>query len=518
MSSFSAKTDASDRVVQVQLIQHVRPSNIEDLWSNIPSKSQQRLEMDHYLTETLEKWATEDDEMNKFVQDTSKIQALVNQIYFRSLNLGIRCKQENLSNYEFTFVPEGCLSCSRPCDHNDCATQTCHEVPFDQDVHFLVVTLTVVCRLLTLTNSDKLAMLLAKDTDDIYDNINERMLYDHLRSVTIDCVAKPKPIINTFMALLDNAQCFPKLCNLVVSTMSLTTCRRPAASLQAANVQLIPIFFRYLRTILDLLRSSCLIETWTGITSFLNIIPALYQFGGWKIGQESANFKHLITAVVVTLCHICHDYVKEFDKPPSLDKLPETLSTRPLISTLLVIDDADEAEEDENLGQEQKTQRPVSLRKDLLNKNPESFAIIAGLEVLGWWSHKGVNLEVHIPVTDGEPYDVPTAIQEYRKVIDDIIANNSNLAYIQPILESIIKREKSPKPRTSQSLLYGPLVHSFRRCGLPSCRKSAGDAGHDLLFCAACNGLEQYCSKEHQKKHWKVHKHFCKNNRISHNK
>mmetsp|Transcript_6687 Transcript_6687/g.7540 ORF Transcript_6687/g.7540 Transcript_6687/m.7540 type:complete len:279 (+) Transcript_6687:147-983(+) len=278
MSSFSAKTDASDREVQVQLIQHVRPSNIEDLWSNIPSKSQQRLEMDHYLTETLEKWATEDDEMNKFVQDTSKIQALVNQIYFRSLNLGVRCKQENLSNYEFTFVPEGCLSCSRPCDHNDCATQTCHEVPFDQDVHFLVVTLTVVCRLLTLTNSDKLAMLLAKDTDDIYDNINERMLYDHLRSVTIDCVAKPKPIINTFMALLDNAQCFPKLCNLVVSTMSLTTCRRPAASLQAANVQLIPIFFRYLRTtrILDLLRSSCLIETWTGITSFLNIIPALY--------------------------------------------------------------------------------------------------------------------------------------------------------------------------------------------------------------------------------------------------
>jgi hypothetical protein len=57
----------------------------------------------------------------------------------------------------------------------------------------------------------------------------------------------------------------------------------------------------------------------------------------------------------------------------------------------------------------------------------------------------------------------------------------------------------------------GPFYYDSRRCGL--CHKTEKEVGHNLLSCAGgCHGLEQYCSKEHQKQDWLKHKFWCKKN------
>merc|ERR1711908_162188 len=69
----------------------------------------------------------------------------------------------------------------------------------------------------------------------------------------------------------------------------------------------------------------------------------------------------------------------------------------------------------------------------------------------------------------------------------------------------------------AQLALATPAIHSSssvpqslvgHQCGAQGCLASEGPNGTALLRCGRCKEV-WYCCAEHQKSHWKIHKHEC---------
>ena len=146
-----------------------------------------------------------------------------------------------------------------------------------------------------------------------------------------------------------------------------------------------------------------------------------------------------------------------------------------------------------------------------------SCAIVGALEVLGWWARKGHDISSVECEVLGGTFLLREVVTSWLSLLESIATRTPTLSYILPIATALANGEIPPKPKPSSSLLYGPLMDSNRRCGLTSCRKSALEAGvKDLLRCSGgCEGMEQYCCREHQVEDWPAHKKFCKANKRS---
>jgi hypothetical protein len=160
--------------------------------------------------------------------------------------------------------------------------------------------------------------------------------------------------------------------------------------------------------------------------------------------------------------------------------------------------------------------RPRDWRIKLLHERPRTFAVAAGIEVLGWWSNKGIDFSrANIPVTSGPTGEISDHLREYVPRIRLLIRGSPREEelshYIEPILAAILNNRKPKVPKPASSLLYGPFFYDSRRCGL--CHKTKDEVGAELFSCAGgCCGLEQYCCKQHQREDWKKHKFWCKKN------
>lgn len=259
-----------------------------------------------------------------------------------------------------------------------------------------------------------------------------------------------------------------------------------------------PAVLKYLDSTLNLVcNNKCIVDDYYGVCAFLNIVPLLYHIGTWKISHSVPQFRKVLAAICMIVMNICHWITPpsgedRFDAKPSLVDLPATVGARIYIERIIT----DEDDDNSTRG---------SWRKELLESHPKSFAITAGLEVLGWYSYNGVAMNTPVPVSSGPPIDVSEAIEEYESNIVYLIRRHPDLQYIEPILTALIHKRKAPKPNQARSLLHGPLCSARRRCGLPSCRNP-----QVVARCSGCGGMEYYCSKDHQRQHWTDHKPICK--------
>ena len=122
-----------------------------------------------------------------------------------------------------------------------------------------------------------------------------------------------------------------------------------------------------------------------------------------------------------------------------------------------------------------------------------------------------MNLDVSLPSYFSPYTKIRDFLSEYKGYFHELIERVPEYAYIEPILEALILDDKAPFPDAKVSLLNDPLLDDNKCCGLHSCRKTNRDIGKELQKCGGgCGGLEYYCCREHQKKHWGYHKNFCK--------
>ena len=227
------------------------------------------------------------------------------------------------------------------------------------------------------------------------------------------------------------------------------------------------------------------------------LLPALYHIGSWghvktvQLGDLVMQITGLLAALKLTLV-ATPEVTQSTVKHPTID----------YIRHLFV-----------------RAGEPTSWRLDILDKELTSFAIVALVEVLGWWAYKGHTLgETRSADYRGDgSSSVPLTefVASYILPLQVMVRRTPMLSYILPIATALANDQKPRKPKSSKSLLYGPLIDSNRRCGLDSCRKTPEDAGiQDLLQCrGGCEGLEQYCCDEHQREHWPSHRKFCKLNK-----
>eukprot|EP00594_Rhizosolenia_setigera_P004154 CAMPEP_0178951572 /NCGR_PEP_ID=MMETSP0789-20121207/7307_1 /TAXON_ID=3005 /ORGANISM="Rhizosolenia setigera, Strain CCMP 1694" /LENGTH=346 /DNA_ID=CAMNT_0020632473 /DNA_START=579 /DNA_END=1616 /DNA_ORIENTATION=+ len=344
--------------------------------------------------------------------------------------------------------------------------------------------ISILSQLLSHPKSDLLATIM---TNEFPSNANERAAYVQ------ECQRKKIPLafIANLAYVFDNCWCYPKLCHISAGLLSLLVARRPVSSFSTlGEFTILPsLLYKYLDRVFELVAQDtcCHIEKHFGIVAFLNILPVLYMIGGWSRATKSNQFKKLISIIFIIIQNICVPITSckggdpEYDKTPDIKEHPETLCAKILIEPL-----------------ERRT-----WRKDLLLKYPKSFAVIAGLEVLGWYSTKGVDMDIKF-YRDGVPFStLAESIDEIRENFIELTEKLEQYRYIIPIMEAIINGEKAPVPDSKVSLLNGPLFDAGKRCGLETCRKDAHDVEGRLFRCyGGCGGLEYYCCKEHQTAHW----------------
>lgn len=247
-------------------------------------------------------------------------------------------------------------------------------------------------------------------------------------------------------------------------------------------------------------------EAWYyAVHSALNLIPLLYYMASWrrcfKHDETNITGNQLLFLVNQLLSIVMHYPI--IDRPLDPVKYPGV--SRPTSMDVL-LSRRDNDESDESIAQR-------SWRLDLLRNHPASFAAAGLMEVLGWWMLKGYDIHVH-----HDPADIytPTRIMSFAvgECIPAFVERHPQLSYILTIATAIVERRAPEPPDKSTYLLYGPLYYAHRRCGLASCRKTAVEAGGSLLHCSGgCEGLQQYCCREHQVADWKAgHKRFCREN------
>jgi hypothetical protein len=226
----------------------------------------------------------------------------------------------------------------------------------------------------------------------------------------------------------------------------------------------------------------------------IDLLPLLFHLGGWR--QHHAEL-HTALAIKIyrllqTLLMAFQFHGDECDCELDIKSYPAMAHMAPVfMAPLLVCDDDDPGDR--------------SWRQTLLKERPLSFVIAGLVEVLGWWGYK--DREFYLK----EPEGFYSSMEDLNIGMHLLASKTPRLSHIPLITRTFANRARPGVPSRKQSLLYGPLCFQHRRCGLLSCRKTAEEAGGTLLRCAGgCDGLEQYCCREHQSKHWKMHKGFCK--------
>lgn len=510
------------------LVRMMKPDRIEDLWRQNTSNTSTV----HIQVENMELWVT-DDEVSDLLNDEVRLGEMVGEFTSKCLSLGIYCQplNERLEANNSIFVNPRCIECNNPYDYGNCQhSNSPNRIPMlDPDaiklVHETQLMLSVINYLLVqdhLNNTNRLAQMLCIKQEDGWssnwmDNIGRQ---------------SDVPPITYLLGLLDNcSHAFPKVSQNAAGMLSLLICMDPASAFSCLDGKAFVVStYKYFGEVFRLVHNSeCMVEEYFGVVAFLNILPAVYHFGMWNEPKSSRTFNVFLASFASLLCNILYGAtcgVRQYngdadaagldaitDEPKDLREFPEMGSAKVFWESLLLVkDDDDDQSTSSNLN------LPREWRIKLLHDSPRTFAVMAGIEVLGWWTSKGIDLtRADIPITDGPSQKFSDFLKEdvprIRLLIRGLPQNEVISPYVERIVDAIMNNKKlRPKvPSPVSSLLYGPFYYDSRRCGL--CHKTEKEVGHSLLSCAGgCHGLEQYCSKEHQKQDWPKHKFWCKKN------
>lgn len=467
----------------------IRPRKIQDLWDDKVQPND--FAFNHILSDMLFEWAT-DEEICEFLSNKEELTSIVFNLLQLLVTIGEHLEENPPTSNSCVLVHE-CEGCSLPCDtgFSSCSDHLLIKAGKNPMLHKAIMIITILSQLLSHPESDLLATMMTMEFPSNANSDQKRAAYVQ------NCHGQKVPIgfIATLVGVFDNCWCYPKLCHISAGLLSLLVARRPVSSFNfMGEDRLLPSLFKYLVRVLELVAENNrgLVEKHFGIVAFLNILPVLYMIGGWSRATKSNEFKRIVYSLAIIIQNICVPITSckggnpEYDKAIDSEEFPDIISAKILIEPL-----------------ERRT-----WRKDLLLKHPKSFAAIAGLEVLGWYSTKGVDMDIKLQNTT-----LAQSIDEIRESFVELTEKLEQYRYIIPIMEAVINDEKAPVPDSKVSLLNGPLFDAGKRCGLETCRKNKHDVGQSLFQCSGgCGGLEYYCCKEHQTAHWKVHKQFCRSN------
>ena len=472
-----------------------RPTRIQDLWSPFRSLGGARAS-DHSLAHDLFIWA-KNSEIEELLSNEQELKKITFSLIHNLAALGQMAQENNLQQRESIVLVPPCSGCSDPCDASFATCDKSRQrqrIPHDHTLHTAILQCTVLSQLLTHEKSDLLCTVVSREFPSNVKSVVDKSLY--IQSKMMD--GDPQGFLPCLVGNFDNLTCFPKLCHISGGLMSLIVARRPAASFDILGESLFcSSVAKYMRSCFPLVcNNKCIVDEYFGIAALLNLLPLIYLMGSWKSLQKTTEFADVSRFLITVIENVCFQITEpsgnsKFDKRPDLEELPETRSAQIVIEPL-----------------ERRT-----WRKDLLSKHPHSFLVIASIEVLGWFSHNGVDLNnIRLNMDTGEKPDVPKALREFKDRYYEVIRRVEEYEYIKPVLDALIDRKRAPSPDPKLSLLNGPLLDSCKRCALHSCRKNKKDIGRPLSKCAGnCAGLVYYCCKEHQKEHWKYHKNFCRN-------
>lgn len=308
----------------------------------------------------------------------------------------------------------------------------------------------------------------------------------------------PSPLF-TLVGVVDNCpNHFPKAAHLAIALLSLIVAARPAAAFAQLDADvLVAAIDGYLRKVARSINDAacqCTTETYYGVTFLLNAVPLLYLLGDWPACAEAIANYQLPAALGSMAVNVLHQLDRDRHDDDTMD--------RPL-----------DEHSDPTLRYARVYVAPLFGDQPLVTDRPYSMLTLALVEVLGRWSQAGIQVsEARIPCGPADDEPLSATFEEYRPAFGRLIDSHPELAGVGSIVDALVAGRRPRKPRDSESLLRGPLLHRSLKCGLRSCgRTTALAGGRKLSHCGGnCRGLARYCCPEHQREHWKHHKFFCK--------
>jgi hypothetical protein len=479
-------------------------TRIEDLYDK-PGSFKARA-IYHRAAEQLGVWCT-DEEINEFLLDEDRFQSFFGLLITDLANFTnyimeakVACgKEKSIAFCNEQFCRE-CASDSK-CDPSH--VDVVHVLTFEdnermdvfiQTVHRLTVLLALACGLLVQPKADQLLVRLCTE------------FLGRASLIVSLCL--------TSLSLTEKS--FRKVSHYSAALVSLIIAKRPTAypEMVGADDDSASVF-----RLTDCLRSHIFIMLTSGRTnlrdwnyhvthSVVTILPILYHFGSWRKTHRNIGFINLLAGVVGLIKELSDTirYAHLSAMRDTTDYQGRKHNSVHLVEQVFIRVD------EERLG------KPF-WRQELLARRPVSFAFAGVLEALGYWASNGLDFDLsQTDFLDSTGCQSMAAfLRRHLETVWLVVRRNPELKYIGPIATALASGSLPSLPDPSISLLYGPLIDSNRRCGLVSCMKTAEEAGlEDLLRCKGCEGLEQYCCREHQREDWELtHRKFCKSNRRS---
>ena len=521
-------------------VKSLAPAKIDDLWARqeeesstgdpqeiVCSRPVDPESLTHIAAERLFDWCS-DEQVSALLEDEKRLQSLVTELADAAFHLGFNAqnlqrlfrqhRQKPNAKLPVLIVP--CSGCNTPYDNGGCCRSSSDapkheradlETAFGKpsaaivshNLHRCVKLCALTANLLSKRHSYLLAKYMTPEPPvgmAASDFINQ-LAQSGKRGFV--CVLQ-------LFALLDNAShCFPKAAMYAGACLSLTVSRRPAQAFQLLDPDAMArVMVPYLKAVIKLVwNSECIFEEAYGVVAFINILPILYCFGDWKQIHRPMQKYKLVESITIATCHILNSVWNGVDDDRIDVPLTYLLGNMPALQSAVVFIDP-------------------RIKSKVLKKNPMSWCVVASLEVLTKWASRGIPVGTEcVPTVDTGSEVISDFLQETVQWIEEGICEELRPLALRMMQDIIACRQSTTKSsrdgnvnnnddilnekeeEEEEMLLSKRMAKLAKRCAW--CGKTSGP----ISKCSGgCLGMAQYCCKQHQRKHWKQHKEFCRNN------
>jgi len=495
------------------LVRRTKPARLDDFWLRKDEEAEnwgtnpRMASLIHYPAQSLS-MAFSDDEIAELLRDTGRLKKLVTETAKACLHLGMlseQLKEQVYEGHDVVVVSTCCFGCNTPydqsgtCDHQRSSSRPIliplngssewHRV-VQQHLHRACTLLSVVGNLLTRDDCYELVQLMVPEQPPGM-SVAVFLQQEMMRTIASDdalagtgenggvCLCASQ-----IFALVDNAsRLFPKAAQYAAACLSLVASRAPGRTLALMDVKVLcETVNAYIADLFELIHNNeCIFEEAWGTIAYINIVPLLYWLGDWEAAHPwilKSTLPELVSSVAINILHsvwIGQDD-ERVDRAFDYETFPEL---RPAVNFMYHL---------EGDGRE----------------HPLSWAVAASFEVLGRWTMRGIPVSSQTCSTNLGREPITTLYKEYTDRCNGMGSEKARRV-TEDILLKLSRRETPGLPSMGESILRKPMEDMLKRCAC------CGSEGGRKFSCGGdCKGLACYCCKEHQVKHWKIHKDFCK--------
>jgi hypothetical protein len=464
----------------------------------------------HLQLQFMSRWAS-DAQVEAALAKPMLVDALVSNLNTVLIEVGMQCSMSLNPGSSDVFLCR-CVGCNMPHDNGSChhpGGPSVKRLPVGHSLHAAVHR---ASQLMAIARS-----LLAHPlrSEEHKDALLERLVPDGIVTSELLEEMNRNPMAArrlhqlsplALVGVLDNcSRPFPKLAGHAASLLSVLIARRPLKVLSMLDPRTTTTsLVTWLDSLFGRVRAhseACRVELAFGAQQVLDLVPLLYHLGDWP--QVRPALEKVVAPFVASILgnlmhHATEDYARDdasgrMSLNVSADDRPFDCELFPCLSLATF-----ECAFLYGAGEKMMKQRPLT------------FAAACLVEVLGRWQCRGVNVSGGRLQLGAGSESVATLLDDYSKQVACLSENEPTFAHVATIYEALLTSKKPRFPKDEQSLIRGPL-RACRVCCMPGCNARTTSSGEDLLTCGGgCGMLARYCSRAHQKKHWKIHKKWCK--------